>query len=85
MKNTKIEYVDHSWSPWYGCTKISPGCANCFAERWAKRFNRVQWGYGKLRRLASDAKWREPLRWNEACAPTMEELIEQIEDRKSVV
>jgi hypothetical protein len=45
MKNTKIEYVDHSWSPWYGCTKISPGCANCFAERWG--------------RLASDAKWRE--------------------------
>ncbi len=63
MKNTKIGYCDHTFSPWYGCTKTSPGCDHCFAERWAKRFGMCEWGPGKPRRLASEAKWREPLQW----------------------
>ena len=31
-ENTKIEWATHSWNPWRGCTKVSPGCANCYAE-----------------------------------------------------
>lgn len=65
MENTAIEYTTHTWSPWYGCTRISSGCQNCFAERWAKRFGIVQWGKGKPRRLASIEQWRKPLDWNE--------------------
>ena len=34
---TKIEYVDTSWNPIPGCSKISVGCKNCFAEKMAKR------------------------------------------------
>ena len=38
---TNIEWTDHTWSPWRGCTKVSPGCANCYAEGLAKRYARV--------------------------------------------
>lgn len=32
-----IEWTESTWNPVTGCTKISPGCANCYAERMAKR------------------------------------------------
>ena len=34
---SKIEYVDETWNPVTGCTKVSPGCENCYAERMARR------------------------------------------------
>lgn len=34
---SKIEWTGSTWNPVTGCTKISPGCANCYAERMAKR------------------------------------------------
>jgi len=34
---TKIEWTEETWNPVTGCTKISPGCANCYAERMSKR------------------------------------------------
>ncbi len=37
MNNTKIEWTDTTWNPITGCTPISPGCANCYARRMAKR------------------------------------------------
>ncbi|MDF2499371.1 MAG: hypothetical protein K0Q77_85 [Anaerosporomusa subterranea] len=37
MAKTKIEWADKTWNPITGCTKISPGCHNCYAERMAKR------------------------------------------------
>ncbi len=63
-ENTKIEWADHSWSPWRGCTKVSPGCANCYAETLSKRNPAVlgQWGKGKPRVLAKN--WGDPVRWN---------------------
>jgi protein gp37 len=36
-----IEWTDASWNPVRGCTKISPGCARCYAERFAERFRGV--------------------------------------------
>lgn len=63
-ENTKIEWCDHTWSPWRGCTKVSPGCANCYAEALSKRNPAVlgNWGKGKPRVLAKN--WGEPVRWN---------------------
>lgn len=55
MKDTKIEWADHTINFWWGCTKISPACANCYAETMAKRMGRkvfgqeVEWGAGKPR------------------------------------
>jgi protein gp37 len=39
--NTSIEWTDATWNPVRGCTKISPGCAHCYAEVFAERFRGV--------------------------------------------
>lgn len=38
MTTTKIEWTDRVWNPVTGCTKVSPGCDNCYAENIARRF-----------------------------------------------
>lgn len=65
-ENTKIEWCDHTWSPWRGCTKVSPGCANCYAEKLSHRNPAVlgNWGKGKPRVLAKN--WNKPVKWNKA-------------------
>jgi len=65
---TKIQWTDNTFNPWRGCAKVHTGCANCYAEREAKRFpsNRGIWGVNGTRVLASEAKWDEPFRWNRA-------------------
>ena len=66
-KNTNIEWCDHSWNPWVGCTKVSPGCTNCYAESLMDtRFQRVTWGRGNPRQRTSEANWRQPLAWDRA-------------------
>lgn len=66
MKDSKIEWTDHTFNPWEGCTKVSPGCAHCYAEtrnqRWAGGKN---WGPGAPRRRTSAANWKQPLKWND--------------------
>ena len=37
MSNSKIEWTETPWNPTTGCTKISAGCKNCYAERMSKR------------------------------------------------
>jgi len=37
MAATKIEWTDETWNPVTGCTKISPGCKHCYAERMSMR------------------------------------------------
>ncbi len=37
MATSKIEWTESTWNPLTGCTKISPGCKHCYAERMAKR------------------------------------------------
>lgn len=65
MKNTKIEWCDHTFNCWIGCTKVSPGCAHCYAETLMdKRMGRATWGPGQPRQRTSAAYWREPLKWD---------------------
>lgn len=40
-EKSKIEWTDATWNPVRGCTKISPGCAHCYAETFAERFRGV--------------------------------------------
>ncbi|MEX2015165.1 MAG: phage Gp37/Gp68 family protein, partial [Candidatus Hydrogenedentales bacterium] len=51
-------------NPWWGCTKVSPGCKHCYAETFAHRIGRDIWGALAPRRFFGDAHWREPLKWN---------------------
>lgn len=39
MKSSRIEWTETTWNPTTGCTKISEGCKNCYAERMAIRLN----------------------------------------------
>ena len=64
---SSIEWTDHTFNPWWGCTRVSPGCEHCYAESWAKRFG-VAWGRTAERRSASEKVWSAPLRWNRNAA-----------------
>lgn len=44
MKNTKIEWCDHTVNLWWGCSEVSEACANCYARGIAKRFGKDCWG-----------------------------------------
>jgi protein gp37 len=64
-EHSKIEWTDATWNPVRGCTKISPGCKNCYAERFAERFRGVKrhpFEQGFDLQLVH-AKLSEPLRW----------------------
>jgi len=63
-KNSAIEWTHHTFNPWWGCTKVSPGCKHCYAEKWSRRVGLSVWGARSARRFFSDAHWQEPLRWN---------------------
>lgn len=63
-ENSKIEWTDHTWNPWTGCTKVSPACDHCYAEGWAKRSGHVEWGPHGNRRRTSESNWKQPLKWN---------------------
>jgi protein gp37 len=66
MKDTTIEWADHSWSPWIGCTKVSPGCANCYAEHLMDhRMKKVNWGRGNPRKRTSAGYWKQPVKWDQ--------------------
>ncbi len=63
---TGIEWCDSTFNPWMGCTKVSPACDHCYAERQTARFKRVEWGAGKPRVRTGADNWRHPKRWNDA-------------------
>jgi protein gp37 len=63
-KVTGILWTDHTFNPWWGCTRVSPGCVNCYAEKFDKRVGGDHWGPGKPRRVFGDTHWREPLKWS---------------------
>ncbi len=68
-ENTKIEWADHTFNPWIGCTKVSPACDNCYAESLMdKRYGRAKWGPGEPRVRTGAQNWRQPIRWNLSAA-----------------
>lgn len=64
-ENSKIEWTDHTFNPWVGCTKVSPACDHCYAEGWAKRTGQAGLWNGDRRRTSA-ANWRQPYKWNNA-------------------
>ncbi|WP_430231746.1 phage Gp37/Gp68 family protein [Paraburkholderia tropica] len=72
-ENTRIEWADHTFNAWLGCTKVSPGCDNCYAERErASRILDVRWGAGQPRHRTAISTWKNPKRWNAAHATFFE-------------
>jgi protein gp37 len=67
-ENSKIEWCDHTWNPWWGCTKVSAGCAHCYADTLAHRYGFDIWGRNKGRRMMSENYWKQPLAWDRKAA-----------------
>lgn len=64
-ENSAIEWTDHTFNPWVGCTKVSEGCKNCYAETLMDdRFGRVKWGPAGTRQRTSASNWAKPKAWN---------------------
>lgn len=64
-ETTRIEWADHTFNPWIGCTKVSPACDHCYAEALMDtRYGRVQWGAGNPRSRTAASNWRQPRKWN---------------------
>jgi protein gp37 len=66
-KNSSIEWTESTWNPVTGCTKISPGCKHCYAERMAKRLHAMgQYNYRNGFKLTLQDKSIElPLHWKQ--------------------
>lgn len=77
--HSKIEWTDATWNPVRGCSRVSEGCRNCYAERLAARFSGPGlWAEGLAENtpggprwtgrveLAPAAKLAEPLHWRKA-------------------
>jgi protein gp37 len=75
MDNTRIEWTDATWNPIRGCTRVSQGCVNCYAESVAARFSDPGMPYeGLAKRTSAGPRWTgeiafvekaldQPLRW----------------------
>ena len=70
MAITTIEWAKYTFNPWRGCTKVAPGCANCYADAMSVRNPKTLgvWGPNGTRVMAAPAAWREPLKWDKAAA-----------------
>lgn len=68
MNRSNIEWTEVTWNPTTGCTKVSTGCKNCYAERWAnmqhkRGINQYRNGFDltlAVERLNAPLKWKIP-------------------------
>jgi protein gp37 len=71
-ENSGIQWTHHTFNPWVGCQRVSPGCENCYAEAYDKRVGgalvdgtkQLRWGPKAPRVRTSAANWKKPLQWN---------------------
>jgi len=79
MGKTKIEWCTYqrpdgswvpgyTWNPWWGCTKVSPGCTHCYADSLSTRWGYDIWGPKADRRFFKPDHWKEPLIWQAEAA-----------------
>ncbi|MDX2014159.1 MAG: DUF5131 family protein [Myxococcaceae bacterium] len=78
-ENSSIQWTTHTFSPWVGCQRVSPGCEHCYAESYDRRVGGVpkkqradpavpetRWGPKGRRTRTSVSNWNQPEKWNEA-------------------
>jgi protein gp37 len=61
---TGIAWTDRTYNPWWGCTRISPACDNCYAATMASNHKLNVWGAGVPRKRTSEANRKMPIAWN---------------------
>ena len=62
--NSGVDWTDHTWNPWQGCRKVSPGCLNCYMYRDKKRYGHDPATVirSKVPTFNAPLKWKEPAR-----------------------
>ena len=65
---TGISWCHHTFNPWWGCSRVSPACRFCYADRDARRWGMELWRRNGDRRLMSEAYWAKPRRWDREAA-----------------
>jgi protein gp37 len=66
-EDSKIQWTDHTFNPWIGCTKVSQGCKYCYAEKLMTRKGQWKntWGpSGHRVRTSEQVYWKQPHTWN---------------------
>lgn len=71
-EGTAIQWTTNTFNPWWGCTKVGPGCDHCYAEAFDKRTGGSHWGSGAPRKRTSEANWRLPRKWDLAARGSAE-------------
>jgi protein gp37 len=65
-EGTAISWATHTFNSWWGCWKIAPECAHCYADstahRYVSQFGEL-WGRTGPRRFFGDHHWNEPRKW----------------------
>ncbi len=63
-EHTNISWCDSTFNPWIGCTRVSPGCDNCYAAvSTPTRAMRIGWGNDQPRHRTAVSNWKAPLLW----------------------
>lgn len=72
MENSKIEWTNNTFNPWWGCTKVSDGCKFCYAEALDHRYNMSDphWGPSSTRKPMSERYWKQLDNWNKEAKAT---------------
>jgi protein gp37 len=65
-EHSKIEWTEHTFNPWWGCSEVGPGCDNCYARTLAERLHPdlTLWGPKSQRLTFEPRHWNGPLGWN---------------------
>lgn len=69
---TAIEWCDHTFNPWIGCTPISAACDHCYAAAMMHRYRRARYEAGAPRVLTAPAYWHNLVVWNRNAAAIRE-------------
>lgn len=94
-ENSRIEWTTHTFNPWWGCARVSPGCENCYAETLDRRVHGKEgahWGAKTERRFFGEKHWNDPRRWNDKAAEAGERhrvfcssMADVFEDRDDLI
>ena len=63
-ETTAISWTDHTFNPWWGCTKVAPGCEHCYAALFDKRVGGTYFSGITKPRRTNPQNWKKPLKWN---------------------
>lgn len=61
-ETTTIAWTQHTWNPWRGCTKVSPGCAHCYMFTAQERYGRDP------SQVVRTKTWHDPIKWQKTAA-----------------